>query len=476
MKKKNLKKVLGILLIGVLTFSTVGCGGKGKDKDQTGSTESGKTDDTIVDLGGYEFVVGSAFIQNEPDMEIIMGSERSFEEARRYVEDTYNCKITITSLWPSMENLRAKTMTGDKYADVIQIPARFLSQAIKAGYVQSLESIGGIYTDDYRWVDECTSMGTYDGVEYGVNFMRPSEVRSCLVYNREILTKYGITEDLEQLVRDKQWTFEKFEEIAKACTKDTNGDGTLDVYGIVPAIAEEFGLALINSNGGSLVTVENGQAKENFTSEETVTALNYLSKWINEDKIVGSAYNTGGKFSVTTTDYANYFVKGECAFLFCESWLVAQNIKNIAGNLDYGMVPVPMGPDAEDYVSTANDALVFAFPSTNTEDVSKSVIIMNALAKYVAGDENDSSAQEAYDYDIMMEYFGKEDEDAAEMYNMILSKSYLDLGSGIDTLLAEFKTNCILDPCYRRFGTPTSAIESISGMYDDLINSVYNNK
>ena len=74
-------------------------------------------------------------------METVMGSERSFEEARQYVEKTYNCKIKVTSLWPSMENLRAKTMAGDKYADIIHIPMNFLLQAIRAGYIQDLNTV-----------------------------------------------------------------------------------------------------------------------------------------------------------------------------------------------------------------------------------------------------------------------------------------------------------------------------------------------
>lgn len=480
MKKNVWKRLVGIWVIAALLVCMVGCGtdkgGKKNPDNGEVNNDTGKTDDSVVDLGGYEFVVGSSFIQNDPDMETVMGSERSFEEARRYVEETYNCKIKITSLWPDMETLRAKTMTGDKYADVIQIPMNFLLQAIRAGYVQGLDDVKGIYKDDYRWVEACTNMATYDGVTYGLNFMRPSEVRTCLVYNREVLKQCGVTENLEQLVRDKEWTFDKFEEIMKQCTKDTNGDGVTDIFGMYPAVCASLGTAMVNSNGGSLVKIEDGVAKENFTSQETVTALNYLSKWLNDDKIVANVYGSESRLGITTQSYADYFVNGECAFMFCESWLVTQQIKGKAGGLDYGMLPFPMGPDADDYVSNANNAMVFAIPSTNTEDIDKTVIILNALAKAVAGEEDDSEAQEAYDYDIMMEYFGKEDKDAAEMYNLILSKSYVDRGAGVDSLLSEFGTTCVIDACFRQFGTPASAIESISGMYDDLINSIYNNR
>lgn len=476
MKKSFWSRIAALGMVAVLMFGLVACGsGKpSNDSSNDNTTDTGKTDDTVVDLGGYEFVVASPFIQDSPDMETVMGSERSFEEARQKVEKAYNCKIKVTNLWPSMENLRAKTMTGDKYADIIHIPMNFQLQAIRAGYIQDLNSVKGLYPDDYRWVKACTEMATYDKGVYGLNFMRPSEVRTCLVYNRDVLKKCGITENMEQLVRDKQWTFDKFEELLKKATKDTNGDGKTDIFGMMPAIWNELGFAMINSNGGSLVKVENGVAKENFSSQEAITALNYLSKWINEDKTVANVYGADARLGITTQAYANYFVNGECAFMFCESWLITQQIKPIANNVDYGILPLPMGPNATDYVSNANNALVFAIPSTNTKDVDKTVIVMNALAKEVAGAENDSDAQAAYDYDIMMDYFGKEDADAAEMYNLILSKSYVDRGAAVDSLLADFGSEVVVDACCRQFGTPAAAIESISGMYDDQINSIYN--
>ena len=44
----------------------------------------------------------------------------------------------------------------------------------------------------------------------------------------------------------------------------------------------------------------------------------------------------------------------------------------------------------------------------------------------------------------------------------------------MDSLLADFGSEVVVDACCRQFGTPAAAIESISGMYDDQINSIYN--
>lgn len=479
--KRNVlgKKLLGIMLVLALTAGMVGCGNQTSKEPQDGKADSsgedkknGQTDDSIVDLGGYEFTIGSGFLQNDPDMDAITGAERAFEEARRQVEEAYNCKIKIVSFASDIESVRTKIMSGDKIADVLDYPVHNLLQSVRAGYVQSLDDIDGLYPDDSRWVEGYTNIAKYDGVSYGVNPMRPAEVRTCLVYNRDLLKECGVEEDIVQLVRDKQWTYDKFAEIAKKCTRDTDGDGKMNTYGLYTYDAGMLGVSLINANGGKLVEVKDGLAKESYNSENTLNALNALSKWINEDKFVANIYTDKADLGVTTTEYAKHFAKGECAFLFCESWLVNQNIKQNAGNLDYGMVPLPLGPDAEDYVSTAFNGRVFAIPSTNTENLDKTVIVLNALGKAMAGDEEDG--EEWWEYDVEMDYFQKGDTDSVEMYKLLLDKSYVDLGSAVPSLLDDFKKKCVVNPCFKSIGTPAAQIEAIDGQYQSTIDGLFN--
>lgn len=481
-RKISRKKVLSILLAAAMAIGVTACGGKeapeqdSTDKTPSGNEENqgktGKTDDTVVDLEGFEITIGSGFLQDKPNMDAIAGAERSFEEARRQVEKTYNCKITIVPFSSDIESVRAKAMSGDKIADILDYPVNNLLQSIRAGYVQSLDDIDGLYTDDYRWVKGYTNMAKYDGVSYGVNMMRPAEVRTCLIYNRDLLKESGVEENIAQLVRDGAWTFDKFAEIAKKCTRDTDGDGKLDTYGLYTYDAAVLGLSMINANGGNLVEVQDGVAKESFGSEKCLNALNALSKWVNEDKFVANIYNDKAELGITTSEYAKYFARGECAFLFCESWLVNQNVKKVAGDLDYGMVPFPMGPDVDDYISASFNGRVFAIPSNNTENLDKTVIVLNALGKAVAGEESDGD--DWWEYDVEIDYFQKGDTESVEMYKLILDKTYVDLGSAISTLQDDFGSKCVINPCFKSIGTPAAQIEAITGQYQSVIDGVFN--
>lgn len=479
MKKKFIgKRVLGAFLAAVLTVGMSACGTKGSEtgkdsnKEGTGAGKIGKTDDSIVDLEGYEFTIGSQFLQDEPDMDAITGAERSFEEARRQVEEAYNCKITIVPFSSDIESVRARAMSGDKIADILDYPINNLLQSIRAGYVQSLDDVEGIYTDDYRWVKGYTNMAKYDGISYGVNMMRPAEVRTCLVYNRQLLKECGVEDDIEQLVKNKEWTYDKFAEIAKKCTRDTNGDGVMDTYGLYTYSAPMLGLSMINSNGGNLVEVQDGIAKESYNSQKCINALNALSKWINEDKFVANIYKDKTDLGVTTSEYAKHFVKGECAFLFCESWLVNQYVKKIAGDLDYGMLPLPMGPDEQEYISTSMNGRVFAIPTTNTENLDKTVIILNALGKAVAGEEADGESW--WEYEVEVDYFQKGDTKSVEMYKLLLDSCYVDLGCGVSGLYTEWGQKCVTNPCFKSIGTPAAQIEAMFGKYQSVIDGVYN--
>ena len=65
-----------------------------------------------------------------------------------------------------------------------------------------------------------------------------------MAYNAQVIDKLGL-EAPEKLAEKGEWTWDKFEEYAKKCTQDTDGDGKVDMYG--------YGNSLdINSSGDSV--------------------------------------------------------------------------------------------------------------------------------------------------------------------------------------------------------------------------------
>lgn len=465
--KRITKRALSLILSAIMVLSLAACGGTGEEDKDDGKLSS-KTNDEVVDMEGYEFTIASPFLLEDPVMSEITGAEAIFEEVRHKVEEDYNCTIKILAIDNYVENVRTKVLAGDKIADIIDVEGYHLIQLARSGCIVPLEEVDGLNLSDSRWLKGYTQMTEYNGQHYGTNFMRPAEARICLIYNRELLKESGITENPQELAKSKEWTFDKFREMCKAATKDTNGDGSNDTYGCYIGLPETFGTSMISANGGRLVTSVDGVAKETYSDAKVLNALNYVYDLVNTDKSVkvGPSITTGDSQKEATAD----FVAGEYAFYFCETWVINQILKPTAGDMDYGIVTIPMGPDATEYVSPFENARNFCITSTNKE-VDKTVIILNALARYIEEYDEDP---DWWHYDVEMDYFQEGDTASVEAYIGLIDTASYDLGVGVTELWSDFKSRVIWDACYQNKGTPASAIQAISGKYQSAVDAVYN--
>lgn len=468
LNKKMLKRMLAMILCILMMLSLAACGGGDSEEEEESGKLNSTTNDEVVDMKGYEFTIASPFLLEDPVMSEITGAESIFEEVRHKVEKDYNCTIKIIAHDNYVENVHTKVLAGDKIADVIDVEGRNLIQLARSGCIVPLEEVEGLNLSDTRWISGYTQMTEFNGQHYGVNFMRPAEARICLIYNRELLKEAGIKEDPQKLVDSKEWTFDKFREMCKKITKDTNGDGTNDRFGCYIALPETFGTSMISANGGRLVTSVDGVAKETYNDPKALNALNFIYDLVNKDKTVkvGPSVETVDSQKEATAN----FVAGESAFYFGETWVVNQLLKPTAGDMDYGIVTIPMGPDATEYACPFENARNFCITSTN-KDVDKTVIILNALARYIEQYDEDP---DWWHYDIEMDYFQEGDTASVDAFISLIDTATYDLGVGVTELWKDFQARVVWDACYQNKGTPASAIQAINGKYQSAVDAVYN--
>lgn len=473
MKKTTIwKRMLALGMCGIMTLALSACGGKDDDGEGDGSgTLKSSIDDSVVDMGGYEFTIASEFLVDDPNPSEITAAEAIFEEVRHKVEEDYNCKITILALENSIENVRTKVLAQDKIADIIDVQGFDIIPMARAGYIIPLDNVDGMDITDSRYIQGYTGFTEFNENHYGVNFMRPAEARFAMMYNRELLKECGITEDPQDLMKEGTWNYDKFREMCKTLTRDTNGDGQNDSYGCYVDAMENFGLSMISANNGRLVTTEGGVAKESYNSSQVLTALNYVYDLLNTDKTVTHAGNYEGGY-ISEKDAIARFVAGEYGFFYGETWLINQYLKPTCGDLDYGLLALPKGPDAKEYVSPSENARNFCITSTN-KDIDKTITILNAIARYTE-EYGGADDPDWWHYDLEMDYFQEGDTKSVEVYLTLLDHATLDLGVGVTDLWTNFKSTVIWDSCYQNKGTPASRIESISGKYQSAVDAIYN--
>lgn len=450
---------------------------KGGQQGQTSSTTSGGgsstagklAKDTVVNMGGYTFSIMSSFLPQKLASNSTLFEEQLFERIKE-VQTQYNCKIKIlNSPYPDLNTIKTYVLANSKFADIVELSPGQMVGAAQLGYITPWSKCSLIDPKDARWVEYGTKLGSYDGKQYGLQFYRPPEVRYCIVMNKTLLKANNINPDtIYDAVKNKTWTFEKLKTLAAACT-----DSGKKTYGIV-GYPDYMATGFMTANGANLVTRSSGKASFTGSSNAAINAMTYLYNLVNTDKVV---FTNGAQLGTAQTWDAVYrgydpvkeFLKGKTAFLLHESWVLNQQIKAGAQdtNMEYGMVPYPIGPDAKDYTSDSRNNRLFTLIRTN-KDYEKSAVIFNALARPL-GDEK------GLDYwdDIQADYFQTNDQKSLDMYKLCLEKATYDPGTAVNELGNAFNV-ALAESIYAHTTSVKGALTAMNGTYDAAINAIFN--
>lgn len=174
-------------------------------------------------------------------------------------------------------------------------------------------------------------------------------------FNKDLLASGGHSaQEIYELYKNGEWTFEKFRQIAIDCSNIDR-----DVYGLTATRNYLSVYSLICANGGSVLT-NNEQGIPEFTadSEQGLTAVNFFLKMCREDNIV---LLDNGYWQ----EEAPFFKNGRAVFMLTYANRVNENEASGGAlyqdeNIKYGIVLPPKGPDAQDYRSDKNWYTPFA--------------------------------------------------------------------------------------------------------------------
>ena len=449
-------------------------------KASSGSTASNSNDpnygklreDKVVDMKGYEFVIGSPWLKNAQNESTTL-AESLFYQRRKEVETAYNCKIKVEYFYPDQATMLPKIMGNQKIADVINMSMSMMIPAALLGQIVPLNETKGIYVDDARWVDAYTNISTINNKVYGLNFNRPPEARGCLFYNKDMIKNSSkITEDPQELALKGQWTYEKFRAMCIAATQDLNNDGTPDKYGFMPVNVDTTPYMFTMANDAPLVVKDSsGKWVENFNSQKFINAANFYYKLVNEDKVTKIWDNQRKEATFNDDkfqDSLKFFADGNVAFISAESWLGCKQLKPLSNKVNYGILPIPKGPDAKEYYSFCDNGNVFCITSTN-KDVEKTVTIFNAVARPL----KDHEGEDWWQQDVQTEYFRAGDVNSTKLYKMILDSSRMDIGCGVADL-SKGVGNIFRNAVYWRNDTMTSMLKASQGNYDIYLKALLN--
>lgn len=157
-----------------------------------------------------------------------------------------------------------KVLTGDE-ADVFLILGEDFNEFAELGVMKNLDSFikNDSSFDESRYYETSLKSGQYQGNQYGLPY---ETVPTLMFVNKSLLNREGLD------VPENNWTWDDMYNICEKVTRDFDGDGILDQFGIY-----NYGWTeAVYSNGANLFN-ENG-TKSYFNDEKVVEAVKFTKK------------------------------------------------------------------------------------------------------------------------------------------------------------------------------------------------------
>ena len=447
-----MKRLISVFFVVVLCLSVfAGC--NGDTPEESDNSETSEVSLVEKDMEGREFRVlswdfgyGSKSILGFTGEVITNREEKDYSsvdvakaEVRNKVEEDYNCTIAGTVYGGNrtefMDLIRNMVLTGTNDYDVIFDAYTYLASMVVDDYLYDLNTIPTIdFTNE--WWDQnareelslfnrlyfmCGDINTYD-----------NDGTWSMLFNKTMLMDLNLDIDPYQMVRDDEWTFDRFVEICKSgITMDSNGDGVLDELDTWAFGTETYNIYVHVLSGGNKIVKKDGNDIPEFTvqNESTYNALSKILDFYLDSStvMVGNAppYTNKGFPNVWEATVHRAFIEGRELFYMC-GLINVPSFREMED--DFGILPIPKLNDGqESYYHTVSigNMTALALPK-NVLAVDDVGIILEALGKYSL-----EILTPTY-YDIQLKYRDTRDEESSEMLDIIFASRTFDLGAAFN--------------------------------------------
>lgn len=391
-----------------------------------------------------------------------------------WIETTYNCvlKYKAATREQMITDFTAASLANSYYADIYEDQLWGAREFIRKGFMVPLDTLESMDLSLEKYIDSYSKLCEYDGHIYGTNFTSwkiPWFNQGAMLFNMDLLEKYNQPNPWD-LIEKGEWTWDKFREICKACTKDNNGDGKPETWGLANRCIEG---ALI-STGKDIITWDSRNKRWAFgyADTEVYAAIQMVSDMLHVDKSTAFGYESvNALYGVS-----DLFGKGKAAFVNLQDleWIGYGDARRAwiqDMNDDFGLVPFPLAPTNKSgkYVATfTGNARVFMIPKTakNAED---SAFIFDRWTQPLEG-TNSNSWKES-----MLDNYFRGYEESFKYFEMMLANAKTtmeaDLGHLQTIPWATTLDACIMEQKYTPAEAVAQEVEAYNAYLDMYVNS-----
>lgn len=369
------------------------------------------------------------------------------------VEKDYNCKIQFVDLSGSFEQVvQVKRAAGIIYADIFDTQG-IMQTAISSGTFMDLRTLSSVNLAKNQWNKAFTLGATYKGGIYGVGIDQDMINRPCIYFNKKIAAKYNLG-DFYQMVIKRQWTLDNFTKICQQVYQKSNHT----VNGL-NSIFNSYVESFIHSNGTSPLVIKNNKVVFNCDDSKFMYSLNWLADFSKQ-----GLYDLKTSFSSGSNGDASKamvgFAQGKQLFFLTDDWVRKEICTQMTD--DYGILPLPTGPSAKDYISLVSNVRYFSV-FNGEPDAEDMGAVITALAKrsYIPIAEWDKVAAKTLrdSESIQMMHLLMQSE--PKFFTVLTGLGATNYGKSFNYIISQQKT-------------PRQTIDEISNSVTASVNALYN--
>lgn len=344
-------------------------------------------------------------------------------QRNRAVEERLGITLSFTSTKGNAGNLKNfvtfvgnSVMANDYSFDIIGGYSQTMANVAYNQYLLNLYDLEYFDFEMPWWPTLLTEEALVDGKLFFVS----GDISTNLLYkmyanffNKTILADYNL-EDPYQLVKDGKWTIDKMFEMATGVYKDLDGDNQ-------KSLTDQFGVFIGNLDidtyfyGSGLRTTdknEDGTIKvsDSFFGERAQELLEKLTSMIYTSQDGNYLYGPSA-----------HFAEGRVLF-YADRAVRAMNTFNVDG-LEFGIVPAPKWNEAQEsyYTCAGNPFTLYGMPINCREPDE-----MSAVLECLASESYRRTTPAIFETSMKVKY--SQDEDSAQMYDIIRENITFDLG------------------------------------------------
>ncbi|MBR7133628.1 MAG: hypothetical protein IKD04_08880 [Clostridia bacterium] len=380
---KTLLKRLAIIVL-CLALACVGAGCGAKDTGSDGKPVSGSDGETETKVS-QEFLdslKGMSIKIAYPDKWRVVGADPIADEwAMNVNEVAKELGITITEEYLTNKANGATFVTeclaGNYAGNILGVLGGAVFTGVQSKAWAPLDDAikeAGINLNSKYYAKYMNKYNNVDNGQYGITFNGANmQEFLALYYNVNMITVDNKLEDPLDLYNKGEWNFDKFEEYCKKLTK-TDASGQISIYGC-QLMANASMPHFIMANGGSIGKLdESGKWYQSLAESKTINALNYLYKWLYQDRCI---YVPTGAWG---TSFINLY-EGTAAMTLGTYYCATNAYMKLTDEGGLGIVPLPLGPDGDKSdLFKNNGGSAYVIPAAYKDDAAKYVYVLDRIA------------------------------------------------------------------------------------------------